>query len=212
MPDDIDNRIALPPTLIDFVAVGVTGQDHDEFPAPAQQPRYDWMRLYLIGLLSNQSAAERPTQFRTGTIFYNKTTNAFEYHDGDNWQDIASGVLLDGSNTDNIVTLASWYTEAVEQLASIRPRVTWSGDVLENGVTTIAIPNSAKDVIEGICDDVRPLVYRNGALINPNNTRFAAGCPTSVELLDGETLDRGDSYTVIVEKIDLLVPGNQDIP
>jgi hypothetical protein len=212
MPDDLDNRIALPPTLIDFTAVGVTGQDHDEFPAPAQQPRYDWMRLYLIGLLANQSATERPTQFRTGTIFYNKSTNAFEYHDGDDWQDIASGIVLDGSDTDNIVTLASWFAEATSQLASIRPRVTWSGDVLDRDITTIEIPDSAKDVIDGICDDVHPMVYKNGALISPNSTRFATACPSSVELLDGETLDTGDRYTVIVERVDLLVPGSQDIP
>ena len=212
MPDDIDNRIALPPTLIDFALVGTTGQEHDDFPAPAQQPRYDWMRLYLIGLLSNQSATERPTQFRTGTIFYNKSTGAFEYNDGTDWQDIADGIILDGSDTDNIVTLASFFAEATEQLASIRPRVTWSGNVLENNITKIAIPDSAKDVIDGLCDDVHPLVYRNGALISPNSTRFAAACPSSVELIGGETLDRGDTYIVIVERVDLLVPGNVDIP
>jgi hypothetical protein len=209
---ETDNRIQLPPTLIDFEdEVGVTGQDHDDFPDAGQQPRYDWMRLFLIGLLSHQSSEDKPTQFRTGTTHYDRARSAYEYYNGTTWRDIANAIILE-EDSDDALTLAEWFTIATEQLSSIRPKIVWSGNVSANDITLIPIPNSAKDEIEGLCDDLHPVVYQNGLQIDPRNTRFATSCPSSVELLNGEELNDGDRYTVVVEKIDLLVPGDVNIP
>jgi len=67
-----DNRIRYPAGLVDFAGeVGLTGQDHDSYPLQNTQARFDWMRLTLIGLLSNQSSVgDEPTQFRQGTTWF----------------------------------------------------------------------------------------------------------------------------------------------
>ncbi len=63
----MDNRIRFPSAKIDFaVDVGLTDQEHDGFPGPGQPPRYDWMRLFLHGLLSHQSSESEPTEYRSG--------------------------------------------------------------------------------------------------------------------------------------------------
>lgn len=71
-----DNRLRLQAPAIDFTNnVGITGQDHDNYPAPNQQARYDHLRMYLIALLANQSSYSAPTQYREGTLWFNLNTN-----------------------------------------------------------------------------------------------------------------------------------------
>jgi hypothetical protein len=66
-----DNRIRFSTSAIDFTNdVGLTQQQHDTYPSPNTQARYDWMRMYLIGLLSNQSSCDQPSQYRPGTMWY----------------------------------------------------------------------------------------------------------------------------------------------
>ncbi len=73
----MDNRLKFPSTLIDFTEVGLSGQEHDYYPAPGQA-RYDTLRLYLIALLANQAAASAPTQYREGTLWFNNNDKSLQ--------------------------------------------------------------------------------------------------------------------------------------
>ena len=74
-----DNRLQFPPTRIDFdTQVGITGQAHDLFPGPNQQPRFDWLLCWFIALLANQSSFDEPTQYREGTLWFDLNLNALK--------------------------------------------------------------------------------------------------------------------------------------
>jgi len=104
-----DLRIRFPAPKIDFAAdVGTTGQDHDTYPAADTQPRFDWMRMNLIGLLANQASFDEPTQFRNGTLWYDLNELALKIRKDDEWVPAGDGILVaDG------VTLGEFYTEFV---------------------------------------------------------------------------------------------------
>jgi hypothetical protein len=103
-----DNRIRFPSALIDFTTdVGVTGQEHDNYPAPGQA-RYDWLRMYLLGLLSCQSSHTEPTQFREGTWWFDLNGPEMKVRVGGNWRP-ASEVIMAGS-----LTLAEFYGQFVD--------------------------------------------------------------------------------------------------
>lgn len=113
LPDD---RINLQPPLIDFTNdVGTTGQAHDTFPEPGQA-RFDWMRSYLIGLLSNQSAFCEPIEFRIGTIWFDLNNASYKYragatnpillNEGDSWLSLSYGIELDAG-----LSLQDWFAQ-----------------------------------------------------------------------------------------------------
>jgi len=203
-----DNRIQFPPTPVDFDnVVGTTGQLHDSFPAGGQAPRYDWMRMVLIGLLANQSSADEPTQRRTGTTWFNRTKDALEIFTGSGFVDLAQVLELAAASTDGStaqVTLASWYADVKAAIASIRPRFTFSGISSADSVSAIPVPQSIQDAMAGIVDDLHPLVYVEGILVDPRLTRFSAGCPSLIQLL-GDPLSSNDKFTVVIERFDLMI-------
>lgn len=89
-----DNRIRFPAEAIDFdTEVGVTYQQHDNYPAPNQAARYDWARLVVIGLLSHQAAFNEPTEFRNGTLWFDLNSDKFQVRIADNWDDFATHLL-----------------------------------------------------------------------------------------------------------------------
>jgi hypothetical protein len=201
-----DNRIQLPPTEIDFDNdVGTTGQAHDNFPSDGQQPRYDWMRSFLIGLLSCQSSEDPPTQYRNGTIWFNGAKNAYYVWYDDAWRSITEFIGIIENTDGSVLSLADWYTIVDAKLNSVQPRVTFGGSAGADTVTSIPIPVSAVNVIDGLTELLHPLVYINGLLVDPRNTRFAVGCPNTVELLNGVNMDTGDSFVVIIQRFDLIV-------
>jgi hypothetical protein len=112
LPDD---RIDLQPPLIDFTDVGTTGQAHDTFPQPGQA-RFDWMRSYLIGLLSNQSSFNEPIEFRVGSVWFDLNTRGFQYRtpgispifttEGENWVSLSNGIVLATG-----LTLQQWFEQ-----------------------------------------------------------------------------------------------------
>lgn len=110
-----DYRMRFPAGLIDFAAdVGLTGQDHDNYPAPDQQARYDWMRLTLIALLTHQASASEPTQYREGSVWYDLNSNTFKVYMGitEGWQPLSKviNVAEAGSAT---VTVYEMYQRLV---------------------------------------------------------------------------------------------------
>ena len=89
-----DQRIRLPGAKINFSTdVGTTGQDHDTFPAPGQA-RYDHMRMYLLGLLSNQASYSEPTQYREGSFWFDLNTLTFKIYVNDSWSSLSETILL----------------------------------------------------------------------------------------------------------------------
>lgn len=194
-----DNRIQFPPAEIDFVNnVGLSGQDHDDYPAENQQPRYDWWRMVVIGLLSNQSSVNLPTQYRPGTIWFN--TIDLRIWDSTKWAAIAERILLGET-----ITLADWYVEATEKFNRIQPRFTFSGKCITNNIQKIPIPDSIQTGLTGIVDLMKPLLYINGLLIDPRQYKLSSGCPIYVELLNTLKLTTNDTFTVIIERFDISI-------
>ena len=124
LPDD---RINLQPPLVDFSEVGTTGQAHDEFPKPGPA-RFDHMRSYLIGLLSNQSAFCEPIEFRVGTLWFDLNISGFKYRagstnpilftEGENFISLSNGILLDTG-----LTLQDWFTQIQSLITPPDPNV-----------------------------------------------------------------------------------------
>ena len=140
-----DNRIRIPSLKIDFdLDVGLTGQDHDDFPAPGQA-RFDHMRMFLIGLLAHQSSllGELPSQARTGSIWFPTDTGVFHYtpDDGQSWSSLAEaiGLIVDTTGDDRL-SLAQWFAETQPILDGLRLKATWSGSSNNNGVKSIPVP------------------------------------------------------------------------
>lgn len=193
-----DNRIRFPSTKIDLSAdVGVTGQDHDTYPAAGSQARADWMGLYLIGLLSSQSSFSEPTEKRDGTVWFDLNTLSMKIWRNSEWQQYAEAIDLEDSDG-NIISLSDWYEDAAELLKGLSPEIVFSGSSTADAQSLITIPESLRDELTS---DSRPLVYKNGSLIDPRNTRLEpSAIPTAVKLTD-ETIDNGDTFTVFIRRI-----------
>jgi hypothetical protein len=102
-----DNRMRFPAGPIDFQnEVGTTGQDHDAYPEAGTQPRFDWMRMAIIGLLSQQSSYDPPTQYREGTPWFDLNELALKIRRNDAWVPYAQAVLISEG-----YTLADLYEE-----------------------------------------------------------------------------------------------------
>lgn len=184
-----DNRIRFSAPKIDFEAeVGLTGQAHDDYPAPGQQIRYDWMRSYLIGLLANQSGQTAPAQCRTGTLWYDTSVNAFKVKTTEGWVSAAEAIVLN----DDGLTLADLYATMTALLNSA-PTVSFGGLSVNNGVALLPVPESLRQyVVFGS----RPLVWINGVMLDPRTVRYTSGAE-GIDLLD-DTLSSGDRYTVLM--------------
>ena len=137
-----DYRIKFPAPLIDFSAdVGLTGQAHDEYPAPGTQARYDHLRLYLIGLLTNQASYLLPLEYSEGTIWFDLNTTALKTYFNNQWQEIANAIVL--TSEGETTTLADWYTnQATIILKSLAPEVVFGGRSTISGIFRIPIPSN----------------------------------------------------------------------
>lgn len=110
-PTTPDYRMRFPPGKIDFAGqVGTTGQDHDSFPSPSSQARFDWMRMVVIALLSNQASYDPPTQYREGTIWLNLNTPELMIWLGSSWEPLATAIRVNGID-DDFVSLLDLYTK-----------------------------------------------------------------------------------------------------
>ena len=205
MIPDADDRIQLPPTLVDFDnVVGITGQAHDNYPAGSQQPRWDWMRSYLIGLLANQSSNDPPTQYRIGTIWYNRIKSAFEVWNGSAWISLAD-VIVTAETTTTITTLTQSLTALEQKTLAIQPRMTFSGHCEGVNVSHIPIPSTVQTALTNIASLVRPLVYINGRLADPRSCAFDNSCPSQINLSGTVRLQVNDVFTVVIERFDVFL-------
>lgn len=194
-----DNRIRFSSTKIDFETdVGETGQRHDTYPAPGEQPRFDWMRMFLIGLLANQSSESEPTQYRQGTIWFDSTTLMFKVRVGSAWVSLSEAIQVATDVSDQPVTLQDLYT-TVAGLIGNKPTATFSGSSSSDGIVSIPIPASLRSAAGA---GSRPLVFVNGLLADPRKCTYAGGAtPTSIALSGGVTVDADETFTVLMLSI-----------
>jgi hypothetical protein len=206
-----DNRLRFPAPLIDFASdVGLSGQDHERFPYPDAQPRWDWLLLWYISLLANQSSYDEPTQYRDGTLWFdlNDLTlkiwrSSLENITG-SWMSLASVIELETITTIP-VTLSAWYTSTNSKLSGAAPVTTFGGYVASTSATEIPVPVTLQGEIDLI--KTRPFVYINGLLIDPRNCEYYTA--TTIKLLNSTTLVKDDTFTVVIMNI---LPNNFSIP
>ena len=202
---ETDNRINFPPTLVDFDnVVGITGQPHDNIPAPGQQPRYDWARIYWLGLLANQSSFSPPNgvdgQYRTGTLWFNRNTLSFEVWNGTSWISISNAIQLNSSGN---YSLQQFYNDTINNLKAITKKFTFSGITTSFTTTIIPVPTNISSVISADISIYFPLVYINGSLVDPRNCQIS-GPGTSINLLSGVVLNQNVRFTVIIDHFDVF--------
>lgn len=188
----MDNRLKLPPTKIDFDAVGTTGQDHDQYPAPGQA-RFDHMRMYLIALLSQQSSDSAPTEFREGTPWLDTGSDPpqLRVRLGGEWAPYGRAITL-GSGLD-AVSLLDWFDNAQYMLSSLAPDVTFSGRAT-GFAASITVPGPLRSSLKAVS---RPLVYVNGLLLDPRETTLE----NDVVLLGVNRMKSGDRFSVLIRGI-----------
>lgn len=195
-----DNRIKLPGPLIDFADdVGTTGQDHDDYPAPGTQARYDHQRLYLIGLLAQQSSFSEPSQYRDGTPWFDLNTLTLRIRRENSWISYADAIALTEPDSNNdVITLSAWYEAVQELLSGLSPEIVFSGRCTVNNTTVITIPESIRT---NLVSDSRVFFYINGILVRPDNcTIIGSPTPTTIRL-SGTALNNGDEFTVNIRRI-----------
>jgi hypothetical protein len=203
--DEFDNRIRFDAPQIDFTNdVGITGQAHDTYPAPKTPPLWDWMRMFLIGLLSLQSSDDPPNQYRTGTLWLRRSDMTILQWNGTEWVDVAEHIAFrDGSTT---VTLQEFYTSTTAKLSSVMPRYTYSGHFVTTNPGHISVPDAIATAITagGYINILRPILYKNGLLIDPRLVSFSSGVPITVELDPSIDIHVDDTFTVIIERFDIF--------
>lgn len=186
-----DNRIRYPASLVDFETdVGLTGQDHDNYPASGVQLRYDHMRLTLLGLLANQSSYDEPVEFREGTLWMDLTSNALKIRRNGAWANLSEALIVAG------LSLTEWAAGVDAAISSSQPNATFSGVASQN-TTTLAIPTSLQAMAGRA--NIRALVYIDGLLQDPRNCQILSG--NTVKLLNSIFVPRRGRFTVILTYI-----------
>ena len=195
-----DNRVRFPAAKVDFdTLVGVTGQEHDSYPAPGQQPRFDWMRLFLIGLLAQQSSYKEPTQFREGTPWFDLNDAVLKIYRNNAWAGIAEAIKLGDDSEGRPVMLQDVYA-TIKTLLGYRPTATFSGRSNNDGITVITIPESIRAAAGS---GSRAIVWIDGVQIDPRHSEFVGGtAPVSIRLTGGEALNRNQRFSVLLIAID----------
>lgn len=192
-----DNRIRFPSTLVNFSTdVGVTGLTHDEYPQAGSQARFDHLRLYLIGLLSNQSSYVEPTNYRNGTVWFDLNTLSLKIRRNDSWTDISEAIQVNG------VDLQTWQASADLALSSLSPEISFQGIINADTTEYITIPTS---VAGYIFTDSRAFITINGEnppshIVNPQNA-LIQGSPPSFIQLTTLTLNKGDTFHVSIRRV-----------
>jgi len=197
----LDNRIRFDAPIIDFTTtVGLSGQDHDNYPAPNTQARFDHLRLYLIGLLSCQSSENEPTQYREGTWWFDLSNNTIKIYSNGAWVKASQVIQLGLDSLNNPITLQEWYDEISSSVSSLQSEIHFQSVIITAGVTLIPIPSSFLSPTNLIASNSRPFVYVNGLLLNPLLTTLEPGVlPTAVKV--PTALNIGDKVSIVIKYI-----------
>lgn len=187
--DVVNNQIRFPVNEIDFRNdVGITDQSHDLYPDDGQFTRYDWMRIIILGLLSNQSGFNQPINFRPGSLWYDMYE--FMSHNGNDFESIINHVKVGDNSLSHFANLTN------NAMNINKPSVIFSG-LANIDTNLIRIPPKIHHIIS---DGVHPFLYKNGKLIDPNLTSFVY-IPVSVKCTGDAVLSENDKFTVIIKGI-----------
>jgi hypothetical protein len=205
MSNIVDFRIRFPSSLIDFnedvFGESPDGQEINDFPYPGAQARYDWMRMIIIGLLANQSSTATPINYKVGTIWMNLNDNFYKYFDGISFAEIAKAIRIGN------ISLDAWATVVQDTVGKVTDEATFSGVVVVNKITEIAVPADALEAAEFLNN--HPVLYKNGMLIDPRLTVFNTDRDKVMLLnnvIGNAELRKNDKYTVIIQRLDIVSP------
>ena len=202
-----DNRIRLSSTKIDFESsVGLTGLEHDDYPPPQGQARFDHMRMYLIGLLSQQSSYDEPTEKRQGTAWFDLNSNEVKIWDGNSWSKYSNHILLKDSS-DNDITLSDWQLDTNNKLANVGQEVFFGGRCSSAAVSDITVPVELREAID---PESKAFVVINGLSIDPRESQLIGSPVSTVRLLELE-LEAGDRFFVTFKRIPSSSYYTQDV-
>lgn len=189
-----DYRIRFPSSKIDFyneVFGGVlSGQQIDEYPEPGQA-RYDWMRMTIIGLLSNQSSYEEPINYKVGTMWFNLNDFFYKYYNGEKFDDIAHAIKIEDKS------LFDWSKEIRSKFSD---QAIFSG-VADSTTNEIEIPFEA--LHSASFELNHPILYINGMIVDPRSTKFNSN--RDKVIIENISLDAGNSFIVKIERMDIVV-------
>lgn len=193
-----DARMRFPAGLIDFdTDVGIASQDHDNYPPPQGQARFDHMRMAIIALLCQQASFIEPTQFRNGTPWFDLNDQTLKIRRENEWVKFSEAIPL-GDPVDGVhLTLEQWFTTTNAALSSLAQEVTFTGVSTADNITDITIPASLRAFI---FDDTRCYFYVNGLLIDPRDCALI-GSPSTTIRLTNTSLSTGDDFTVIMRRV-----------
>lgn len=188
-----DNRIRLPSNKIDFATeVGIASQDHDSYPPPQGQARYDHLRMFLIGLLSLQSSFSEPSEFRDGTPWFDLNTQSLKINVNGEWVNFTDAIHLETGTS-----LTDWYQSVNIAISSLTPECSFGGSVTAL-TSSIPIPASIQNKLSS---DTRAFITINGTSIDPREVNLAGiPYPTVINLNNWE-LESGDNYFVTLRRI-----------
>jgi hypothetical protein len=194
-----DNRVRLTAPKINFATdVGETGQDHDNYPPPQGQARFDHLRMYLIGLLAQQSSYNPPTQYRDGTTWFDLNDGTIKIRMGDTWHQLADAISVAQNGGVSTQSLSEFTAFVQQTLPNITPDIVYNGISINNNVTVLPIPESLR---ASIGSQSRPFVYVNGVLLDPRNTSLQpVTSPAQINIV-GTTLNVGDTFTVEIRYV-----------
>lgn len=192
-----DNRMRFSSTLIDFQnEVGLASQDHDNYPMPQSQARYDHMRMVVIALLSQQSSYDEPTEYRDGTPWFDLNSQTLKIRKDSQWLNYAEAIPLGEPDTNGLyITLSEWYNSVKTTIESFTQDIVFSGSCANNGVNGIPIPEALRQFVN---NETRCFLHVNGSLIDPRSCTIIGN---STILLNGILLDNGDEFTVVLRRI-----------
>lgn len=182
----MDNRIRYPEPEINFsVDVGLTGQAHDDYPEKGTAPRFDWMRLYLIGLLSNQSSELPPCEYRPGTVWFDLLRRSLMFHRdpiGNPYFQIGNFIpICYGIQVTTTVGTATTDESIYELLSNFMSQplpnndiITFSGVKKDHDYVTGATVDSIKVPISVTqrSGGLSIIMFKNGKSINPSIVQF----------------------------------------
>ncbi len=195
-----DNRIRFPAPKINFESdVGFVGGEHENYPAPGQA-RFDWMRMYLIGLLSNQSSFDEPTERRPGTIWLDLNTVSLKIcllaDDGSlYWTPLSQALAVPSSI--GTESFAEWAARIELRMTGAAPEASFNGVAATDNATEIPVPTSLQDHVD--LQKHHPWVWVNGILLDTRYTRFVT--VASIELAEDAGMSNGDTFTVLIKNI-----------
>lgn len=192
-----DNRMRFSSALINFqTEVGLANQDHDNYPMPQSQARYDHMRMVVIALLSQQSSYAEPTEYRDGTPWFDLNSQTLKIRKNDQWSNYAEAISLGEPGTDGLyMTLSEWYDSIKTTIESFTQDVVFNGSCTNDSINGIPIPETLRQFIN---NETRCFLYVNGLLIDPRSCTIIGN---STILLNGILLDDGDEFTVMLRRI-----------